>query len=149
VPDHAAVFEALLGRLAPGGQLAVQVPANGGAPFTTCSEAVAAREPFRSRLGGFVHRAPVEAPEFYVALLDRLGVAAQRVGTWHYPQRHERTAGLADFARGGLLSAYRARLTEAEFEAFVAAYTGELEAALGPGPLTFPFRRLFAWARRA
>lgn len=149
VPDHAAVLEALLARLAPGGQLAFQVPANTGTPFTTCADAVATQEPFRARLGGFVHRSPVEAPEFYVAHLDRLGVAAQRVGTWYYPQPHEHASGLADFARGGMLSAYRARLSDAEFEAFVAAYARALEQALGPGPLTFPFRRLFVWARRA
>lgn len=56
---------------------------------------------------------------------------------------------LADFARGGLLSAYRARLDDADFGAFGAACARALEQALGPGPLTFPFRRLFVWARRA
>ncbi len=149
VPGHARVFAALLARLAPGGQLAVQMPWNAGTAFVEAAEVVARREPFCARLGGFVHRSPVEPPEAYVALLDELGVAAQRVGTWYYPQRHDDAAGLADFARGGLLSAYRARLSADDFEAFVAAYAAELRLALGEGPLTFPFRRLFVWARAA
>ncbi len=52
------------------------------------------------------------------------------------------------FARGGLLSAYRSRLSPERFEAFVAAYRAALEAELGPGPVLFPFQRVFAWGRR-
>jgi trans-aconitate methyltransferase len=67
------------------------------------------------------------------------------VGAWCYPQVHAAPKGVADFARGGLLSAYRQRLAPERFEAFAAAYEAALLQALGPGRVHFAFRRVFAW----
>jgi trans-aconitate methyltransferase len=91
----------------------------------------------------------VQPPEFYAAALYRLRFEAMRAGAWLYPQRHADAGGLVDFARGGLLSAYRPRLSPERFEDFVAAYRRALDAALGPGPVFFPFQRVIAWGRRA
>jgi trans-aconitate 2-methyltransferase len=149
VPGHEALLAALAERLAPGGQLAIQMPFNPDAPFTRCCEAVAGSPAFRDALEGFVHVSPVQPPEFYLEHLDALGFAPVRAGAWLYPQQHLDAGGVADFARGGLLSAYRARLEPAHFEAFVQAYRAALSEALGPGPIRFAFRRVFAWGRRA
>lgn len=146
VEDHAAIFERFAGALAPHGQLAVQMPSNPDSPFSRCCEATAHR--FRAELAGFVYRSPVQSPEFYSALLDRLGFTTQRVGTWRYPQHHPGVEGIVAFARGGLLSPYRERLSPEQFEAFAAAYTAALRAELGDGPVFFPFRRVFVFGRR-
>jgi trans-aconitate 2-methyltransferase len=147
VPDHEAVFASLRKRLAPGGQLAVQVPSNPRTAYVECAAQVARSPAFADELGGFVSESPVRSAPFYCALLERLGFTRQRVGTWRYVQHHGGVAGLADFARGGLLSPYRARLEPERFEAFVSAYTEALRARLGDGAVLFPFRRLFLWAR--
>ncbi len=139
VDDHAQVFAALTQSLAQKGQLAVQLPSNPESAFSRCCEATARR--FGGELGGFVYRSPVATPEFYSALLERLGFERQRVGTWYYPQRHADVAGIVAFARGGLLSPYRARLGDERFEAFVTEYTAALRRELGDGPVFFPLRR--------
>lgn len=144
--DHAALFPRVLALLAPGGELAVQMPANAHTAFTDAAEEAAAA--LSRELGGFVHRSPVEAPEVYAERLARdARVAQSRVGTWLYPQRHASVDGLADFARGGLLTAYRARLAPDDFARFDAAYRGALRRRLGDGPVFFPFRRLFVFAK--
>jgi trans-aconitate 2-methyltransferase len=146
VDDHPKVFAALTAALAPRGQLAVQMPSNPDSAFSRCCQATA--QAFTSELGGFVYRSPVDTPEHYAALLERLGFERQRIGTWHYPQRHPDVAGVVAFARGGLLSPYRQRLSPERFEAFVAEYEAALRRELGAGPVFFAFRRVFVFGRR-
>lgn len=142
VPEHRAWVPKLLGVLAPGGQLAVQVPSHVGTPFWACAEATAAR--FADELEGFVSRALVETPETYAELLAQdPRVERLKVGAWYYPQLHHSVDGLVSFAQGGLLSAYRARLSPESFERFCACYREELKQALGDGPVFFAFKRVF------
>jgi trans-aconitate 2-methyltransferase len=147
VPEHRALLQALRQRLAPQGQLALQMPSNPASPFSTCCEEVAAQ--FERELAGYVYRSPVEAPQVYSQWLAQLGFAAQRVGTWYYPQHHASAQGLVDFAKGGLLSPYRERLTPEAFTRFELAYQQALARAYSNGPVFFAFRRVFVWAQLA
>jgi trans-aconitate 2-methyltransferase len=56
VPEQAAVIEGLTGLLAPGGQIAIQVPSNEEHASHATAREVAAEEPFRTALGGHVRR---------------------------------------------------------------------------------------------
>ena len=146
VPGHAEFFPRVLALVAPGGQLAVQMPSNPGSAFSDSALEVAAQ--FTRELGGYVYRSPVESPEFYAELLARdARVKRSRVGTWRYPQLHASSEGLADFAEGGLLSAYRARLGADDFERFRLAYRAALRVRLGDAPVFFAFRRVFVFAQ--
>jgi trans-aconitate 2-methyltransferase len=146
IDDHSHYLPRVLRLVAPGGELAIQMPSNPGSPFSRC--ALAAAERFSPELGGFRYRSPVEEPERYAELLARdERVAESKVGTWYYPQLHESVDGLVAFAQGGLLTGYRHRLSAADFERFCRAYRDELQAAHGPGPVFFAFRRVFLWAR--
>lgn len=146
IPDHRGYLPRVLGLVAPGGELAVQMPSNPDSAFSRCALEVA--EAFKVQLDGFSYRSPVEPPEVYAELFARDGrIAESRVGTWYYPQLHESVAGLVTFAQGGLLSAYRARLQPADFEHFCAAYRAALQRDLGAGPVFFAFRRVFLFAR--
>lgn len=147
VADHRAILVALKQRLEPTGQLALQMPSNPDSPFSICCEETARQ--FANELDGYVYRSPVEAPEVYAAWLDELGFVEQRVGTWFYPQHHASADGVADFAKGGLLSPYRERLSAEAFTRFEIAYRQALKRALGNGPVFFPFRRVFVWAKVA
>jgi trans-aconitate 2-methyltransferase len=145
-PDHRAYLPKVLSLVAPGGELAVQMPSNNDTPFVRC--AMEAAEQLTSELKGFVWLPPVEPPEVYAELLARdAQVAESKVGAWYYPQLHQSVSGLVEFAQGGLLSAYRARLSPADFERFCAAYREALERAFGKGAVFFPFRRVFVFAR--
>ena len=146
IPSHASYWPRVASLVKAGGELAVQMPSNPDSAFSQCALEVA--EAFKAELGGFTYRSPVERPAFYAELLARDGrVAESKVGTWLYPQLHESSDGIAAFAQGGLLSAYRARLQPADFERFVDAYRKALRARLGDGPVFFPFQRVFVWAR--
>jgi trans-aconitate 2-methyltransferase len=146
LPEHAALLPRVLACVADGGELAVQMPSNPDSAFSRCALQVAAD--FSRPLAGYAYRSPVEAPERYAELLARHPrVAKSRVGAWYYPQLHASVDGVVAFAQGGLLSAYRARLSAEDFARFTAAYREALRAALGDGPVFFPFRRIFLFAR--
>ena len=148
VGDHEGLFARLAGALRAGGQLAVQMPANHDHPSHTVAHAVA-REPRHARaLGGYVRENPVREPEWYAALLARLGFAERVAFPCVY--RHE-LAGpeeVVEWVRGSLLTDYRARLDDDAWAAYLADYRERLLAALPPErPCAFPFRRLLLWGR--
>ncbi len=146
VPEHRAYLDRLLALVAPGGQLAFQVPYNPRTPLTDCAREVAAE--FAAELHSFSAESPVEPPERYAEWLALSpAVKSSRVGTWLFPQLHASSDGLADFALGGHLTPYRARLNDVDFARFVAAYRAALRASYGNGPVFFAFQRLFVWAR--
>lgn len=146
VMDHASFFPRVLDLVAPGGEFAVQMPSNPGTPFSDCALETAKK--FSGELAGYQYVSPVERPEFYAELLARdPRVEVSKVGTWYYPQLHPSSDGIADFAQGGLLSAYRAKLSAADFERFTTSYREALRARCGAGPVFFPFRRVFVFAR--
>jgi trans-aconitate 2-methyltransferase len=150
IEDHDALFARLTEALAPRGQLAVQVPANHDHPSHLVAERVAAEEPFRSALAGYVRRTPVLAPERYALLLQRLGYASQHVRLQVYLHRLPGPGAVVDWVKGTLLTDYRRRLTEGEYEHFLARY-GDLLAAELPDqqPFPFPFKRILLWGRCA
>jgi trans-aconitate 2-methyltransferase len=150
LPDHEALLARLTAALAPGGQLAVQMPANYDHASHLIAGEVAAESPFREALGGFVRDpAPVMPPERYAELLARLGYAAQHVRLQIYGHRLAETADVARWVQGTLLTAYESRLPADLYERFFARYRDLLVARLGDTrPYFFAFKRMLLWAQR-
>src|ERR1043166_6929513 len=71
LPGHEALLARLSAALAPGGQLAVQVPANFDHPSHLVAAEVASEAPFAVALGGHAHAINVLTPEDYARLLER------------------------------------------------------------------------------
>lgn len=146
--DHAALFPRLLGFLAPGGVLAVQMPRNFESPSHALLRAVAA-EPRRA--GRLALRAePVREPAVYYNLLAG---RAESLEIWETEYLHvlEGETPVLDWVRGTALLPVLEALTGAELEAFLAEYQARLAAAYPRRPdgrTLFPFRRLFIVARR-
>jgi trans-aconitate 2-methyltransferase len=148
LPDHRALLGRLVAALRPGGQLAVQVPANHDHPAHLVAAEVAAAEPFRTLLGGYVGRSPVQAPEWYAELLDRLGLAEQHVRLQVYLHRLPARDEVVEWVRGTLLTDYAARLPAERFEEFLAAYGERLLPRLpDTRPYRYLFKRLLLWGR--
>jgi trans-aconitate 2-methyltransferase len=152
VPDHELVIERWLDSLRPGGQIAIQVPANADHPSHTCSAAVAAREPFVSAMGGTAPPDPVAVnvlpPEHYATLLYDLGVHEPHVRLQVYPQVMESSAAVVDWTSGTSLTRFFNVLPEVLHEPFVAAYRAELLAAIGDvRPYFFAFKRILMAGR--
>jgi len=149
LPDQEVLLERLVAALNPGGQLAVQMPANHDHPSHVVAAEVAAAEPFRTALDGYRRESPVREPEWYAALLDRLGLSPQHVRLQvylhHVPARDE----VVEWVRGTLLTDYQARMPEELFTEFLAAYRERLLPRLEDArPYPYPFKRLLFWGRR-
>jgi trans-aconitate 2-methyltransferase len=149
LPDHAELFGRLVGQLNPGGQLAVQMPANHDHPSHVVAAEVAGEEPFRTALGGYRRVSPVQAPEWYAELLDRLGLADQHVRLQVYLHHLASRAEVVEWVKGTLLTDYESRMPPALFEEFLATYRGRLLPHLSEArPYPYPFTRLLLWGRR-
>lgn len=149
VPDHPALLARLATLLAPGGQLAVQVPANGDHATHVIAAAVAGEEPFRSALRGTRAMPGVLPPEAYASLLDRLGFERQIVRLEVYPHRLPGRDDVVEWVKGTLLTMYESLLPGDLFQAFLARYRERLLPELADThPHFYPFKRILFWARR-
>ncbi len=145
--------EALLPRIArlakPGGQLAVQMPANGGHVSHSTAALLAGEEPFRTALDGWVREDPVQPADWYATLLhDTLGCAEQRVRLEVYGHVLPETRSVVEWVKGSLLTAYLARLPDDLHHAFLQRYTARVVEVAGEhAPFFYPFPRVFLWGR--
>lgn len=146
-PDHGALLERIASWLAPGGILAVQVPNNReGRAHRILAELET--EPFwRARLSA-VSRPAVEPPEFYLAVLHRLGFEVELWETIYGHVLPDPQAVLT-WLEGTTLCPALSALPEDE----ACALRRELAERIGrafevhPYGISYPFRRLFFVAR--
>lgn len=149
VPDHPALFSRLARALAPGGQLAVQVPANHDHPSHTLAYDLSGEEPFRSALSEPVPHSPVLPPEDYAVLLHALGLAEQHVRLQVYTHLLPGPEDVVEWVKGTKLTAFEQRLPAASWPAFLTAYRERLLAVLpAQRPHVYPFKRILLWGRR-
>jgi trans-aconitate 2-methyltransferase len=146
VPDHRAVLGRWRAALRPGGQLAVQVPANFDHPSHSVVGEVA------DGLGLAVEPDPVAVnvlrPEEYAVVLDDLGAVEQHVRLQVYVHQLPSSGDVVEWVKGTTLTRVR-RATDAEgYERFLTAYRARLLAEIGDRtPYTYPFKRILFRAR--
>lgn len=149
VPDHEALLPRLAALVAPGGQLAIQAPANDHHPSHAVAREVAREPAFAGPLGGFVRESPLLASEDYARLLFRAGFARQRVRLETYAHPLAAREDVVEWVRGTTLTDYEKRLDPANFARFLARYRERLAASLpDERPFLYTFRRVFLWGRR-
>jgi trans-aconitate 2-methyltransferase len=148
--DHPGLLARLRSSLAPGGQLAFQVPAAFAHPSHTVAVAVAAEPQFAAALGEEVGRSgrSVLTPSRYAEVLHALGAVQQRVALQVYGHELPSTEAVVEWVRGSLLTPVRSRLDDAGFEAYVHRYRTRLLEELGDRrPYFYAFSRILCWAR--
>jgi len=150
IPDQATLLRRLTEALTPGGQLAVQVPANHDDAAHRVAAEVAAESPFAGHLAGSATpRAAVLTPREYALLLDRLGYAEQHVRLQVYAHHLASRDEVVEWAQGTVLTPYRRQLGEELYVRFLAAYRARLLPQLDDRrPYLFPFQRILFWAVR-
>ena len=153
LPDHERLLPRLAAALRPGGQLAVQMPANHDHPSHLVAAEVATQSPFVEAFADGPPADPVREnvrhPEEYAALLDRMGFAEQHVRLQVYGHRMAATADVVEWVKGTTLTRFRERLPADLYDAFLERYTDALLAALGDHrPYFYAFKRILFWARR-
>lgn len=150
VDDHAALLERLTRAVTPGGQLAVQVPANFDHASHRTADEVAAEPEFRDALAGWTRGSPVLDPRTYAEVLHRLGWARQHVRLVVYAHVLPGPEAVVDWVRGTLLTAFEERLGPDRYAAFLERYRARLLAALpDERPYLYGFKRILFWARKA
>ncbi len=147
-PDHPSLFERLSRLLAPGGQLAVQVPDQETHASHATARDVAREEPFASRLPGGARVSPVLVPEAYASLLFRLGFREQTVRLQIYGHPLESREDVVEWVKGTLLTDYKKRLGPELYTSFLARYRERLMERLpDERPFFYPYRRILMWGR--
>jgi trans-aconitate 2-methyltransferase len=147
VPNQPALFARWRGSLAPGGQIAIHIPANQDYATHRVAVELATEAPYRDLLGGYVlpdNRLDILE---YAHLLERLGFHEQQVRMQVYGHRLPSREEVVEWVRGSFLNEYKARLSEADFDRFFATYQDRLLAILpDERPFFFTFKRLLMWA---
>jgi trans-aconitate 2-methyltransferase len=152
VPDHPAQLRRLTGLLRPGGQLAVQVPANADHPSHALIAEVAAEAPFAAALDPAASVDPVAAnvlaPAAYAELLHDLGFGSQHVRLQVYGHVLASTAEVVEWTRGTTLTRVARGLPAELFEPFVERYRARLLDVVGDHrPYFYAFKRILLWGR--
>lgn len=151
VPDHLRVLERVAGRLAAGGQLAVQVPANGHHPSHRLAATVAAEEPFLDAMGGAVPPGLADVilrPDEYAEALHRWGFAQQSVRLQVYGHVLDGTEDVVTWVRATLLQRYLSKLPEALHEPYVRRFAEAFRDHEGDRrPYFYAFSRILMWGR--
>ncbi|MFG2799548.1 trans-aconitate 2-methyltransferase [Streptomyces pseudovenezuelae] len=148
VPGHVERFADWIAGLAPGGTLAFQVPGNFDSPSHRLMRELAASTGLAETLR---HDDAVLTPEAYLAALAGLGC---EVDAWETTYVHllQGEDPVLDWVKGtGLRPVLTALADDPKArDAFVADYRAALREAYPAGPhgTPFPFRRIFAVARK-
>jgi trans-aconitate 2-methyltransferase len=146
IPDHPALLRRLTAALKPGGQLAVQVPANHDHLSHWVARAVA--EELVPRADALPPSA-VLAPEAYATLLDELGYQQQVVRLEVYGHHLESREQVVEWVAGSTLTPLRARLDDVAWQRFLSRYRQALMPQLSEArPFFYTFKRILLWGRR-
>ncbi|WP_454745024.1 trans-aconitate 2-methyltransferase [Ciceribacter selenitireducens] len=152
LPDHLSLMESLIGHLAPGGVLAVQMPDNLDEPTHLLMEETGAAGPWAPAFaGGRLRRARLPSPAAY---LERLSPKAARVDVWHTVYYHPMAdaEAIVEWVKGTGLRPYLDGAGEEHAPAFLTDYTARIKRAYPPmadGRVLLKFRRLFVVAVKA
>jgi trans-aconitate 2-methyltransferase len=150
LPDHSRLYPRLLGKLAPGGVLAVQTPDNTDEPAQHAMRRLAKDGPWSSKLEN-VKREPREAANWYYDLLHS---ECSSLDIWRTTYFHPLAGGAAavvEWFKGSSLRPFLAPLDAQERSDFLDRYTREIATAypaLQDGTVLLPFPRLFIVATR-
>ncbi len=152
VPGHAELLARWAGSLAPGGELAVQVPGNFRAPTHALLAELCRSPRWSDRVAGAAPRPDaVLDPAGYLDVLSAAGLEAD---VWETTYTHVLTGPdpVLAWVRSTVLRPVLAALDEDERADLTAAYAAALRQAYPARPdgsTLLPFRRVFAVGRRA
>ena len=150
IDGHETLLERTASRLAPGGQIAFQVPANHTDPSHLVADELTRVEPFRGAFRGWRRSVPVLAPEDYARVLFGLGFADPIVRLIVYSHVLAGPEDVVEWTKGTLLTAYQHQLSSEMFDRFLDEYRRRLLARLGEArPFFYPFKRILCWGQRA
>ena len=145
--NHSELIPRLYERLAPGGQIAVQVPSNHNHISHQIYRETASEEIFKFILNGFQRYAPVLSIDDYARILFKSGAENIVVFEKVYAHILKDSDAVVEWISGTALVPYFERLGEHK-DKFVEAIREKMRAAMPDSPVFYPFRRTFFSARK-
>ncbi len=145
--NHTELIPYLYGRLAPGGQIAVQVPSNHHHISHRIYRQTASEEMFKFILNGYQRYAPVLKIDDYANILFQCGAEDILVFEKIYPHVLENSDAVVDWISGTALVPYFERLGKHK-DAFVQSIREKMRIAMPDSPVFYPFRRTLFSARK-
>lgn len=152
IGHHDRLLPSLMGRLARGGSLAIQMPDNLDSSTHVAMREVARGVPFAAKLANAAQaRTAIQGEAAYYALLKPL---SSRVDIWRTTYYHPLSGGVDDiveWVKGTGLIPFLKPLSDDEQGAYLAAYREEVAKLYKPfadGSVLLPFQRLFIVATR-
>ena len=137
------------GLLAPGGQLAVQVPANQTHASHRLANELAREEPFATALKGYVRHRSVLTPVEYALQLKRLGLVDEESRLQVYVHELSEPADIVEWCRGTLLTDYEKRLPPDLWHRYLETYRRRIVAAIpDERPYLYTYQRILFSGRR-
>ena len=145
--NHAELIPYLFDKLAPGGQIAVQVPSNHNHISHQIYRETAEEDMFKFILQGFQRYSPVLTIDNYSRVLFNCGAEQINVFEKIYPHVLENSDAVVEWISGTALVPYFERLGEHK-DKFVESVREKMRAAMPDSPVFYPFRRILFSARK-
>ncbi|PSK91948.1 methyltransferase domain-containing protein [Taibaiella chishuiensis] len=147
VDNHEQLFPALLARLKPGGQVAIQMPCQEDNLLNRLLYALAGEEPFCTALQGWNRRSPVLSMDDYAQLLFAQGGQEITVLQKVYPLIAASHDDLFQFISGSALIPYLDRLEGPVRDQFVHTFRQRIAATFPVVPALYAFKRILLYAQ--
>ncbi len=145
--NHAELIPCLFNKLAPGGQIAVQVPSNHNHISHQIYRETAEEDMFKFILQGFQRYSPVLTIENYSRILFNCGAEEINIFEKIYPHVLENADAVVEWIYGTALVPYFERLGEYQ-DKFIQSIHEKMRAAMPDSPVFYPFRRILFSARK-
>jgi len=143
VNNHQELIPGLVSLLNPGGQIAIQLPANHDHPTQRMIAETAAVEPYKSALNSWQREFSVLSIREYSELLYESGAQNINVFEKIYPHVLDDVDAVVQWLSGTALIPYLDRLPEELHNDFLKAYSERLRSLYPETPVFYPYQRIF------
>lgn len=155
---HVELFTKIRNSLTPEGQIAVQMPMNFDYPTHILASKMSQEENWQGLLNGgtpsvaqgsaYDKSRTMLSPEDYASLLFKLGFKKQKVVLNVYGHVLNSREDVIEWVKGTLLTFFQSRLSERDYQNFLAEYKDRLFRELpDEKPFFYPFKRILMWAQ--
>ncbi|NCI50825.1 methyltransferase domain-containing protein [Sediminibacterium roseum] len=147
VGDHKALFPELIAHLAPGGQLAVQMPSQKENALNQLLHKLVHEEPYYEVLKNNIHYSPVLSLDEYTQLLYAHAAKDVLIYQKVYPIIARSVDTLYDFISGSALVPYMERLDEEMKPGFTKQFKERIAEHFSAAPMVYAFKRVMIVGR--
>ena len=146
--DHEALFPAIISKLRPGGQIAIQMPYQPGNTLNNILLSLAEETPFKTALKHWNRPSSVLPLDAYAQLFFENDLEDLDLSQKVYPIIADSHDTLFNFISGSALIPYMERLDTTQQEAFTTAFKERIARHYPQLPAIYAFKRVLLYGRK-